>query len=108
MQMRHKVEIYIPANTLIQIVFVKKTAKTFAKVFGGATTADVAGTWIDDAGNAVDDKIKIVYSYAESLNKSMKDSLRDFAGMICHELNEDVILLVMDGIAELIPPHNQR
>ena len=102
--MRHKIEIYVPSNTLIQVVFVKKTAKTFAKLFGGATTVDALGTWIDDSGEAIPDKIKIVYSYSEKLPEGLKHQLRAFAGMISKQLNEDVILLVMDGVAELIPP----
>ena len=101
--MRHKIEIYVPSNTLIDVVFVKKTAKTFAKLFGGATTIDAFRTLVDDNGVAIPDKIQIVYAYSEKLPNKLKHHLRAFAAMIAQQLNQDVVLLVMDGIAELIP-----
>ena len=103
-ELDHKVEIYVPANTLIQVVFVKKIAKLFATRFGGATITEAKGTWVDDKGELIEDKINIVYSYSDTMDMGLESALRGLAAELSRHLNEDCILLVIDGHAALIEP----
>ncbi len=38
-------------------------ANRFAELFGGSTTTEAFGNWIDNGGNLVNEKVKIVSSY---------------------------------------------
>lgn len=98
--LKHKVEIYIPMNTPEQEQVLYRVFKQFCIEFGGATINPVLGGWMDSNQKVVADKIGIVYSYVNTLTRVTRLFLKKLAMQIREDLNEDTIMLVMDGNAE--------
>lgn len=98
--LKHKVELYVPANTPKQQKMVDTVFRAFCEEFGGATVNPVLGGWIDGKGKLITDKISIVYAYADCLNQVRKKFLKLLASSVRSTLEEDAILMVIDDKAE--------
>ena len=97
--LKNKVEMYVPMNTLKQEKELERVFKLFCKFFGGATVNPVVGGWIDAKGILIKDKIGIIYAYT-NITSALKDAVKELAIVTRNNLNEDCILLVIDGKAE--------
>ena len=68
------VKIYVPSTYNIDqpidnTPYVNKTLEEFSKMFGGATAIEGTGSWLADDEQLVMEKVTIVYSFAEDLDK---------------------------------------
>ena len=98
--LKHKVEIYIPINTLKQEKVRDSVFQMFCEEFGGATVNPVLGGWIDAKGNIITDKIGIVYSYVSEITPIVGKMLKRIAVEVREKLHQDAITLVIDNAAE--------
>ena len=98
--LKHRVEMYVPMNTTEQEKELEEVFKLFCETFGGATVNPVVVGWVDAKGILIKDKIGIIHSFAEKLTPEIKDMLKGLAIVVRNKLNEDCILLVINGEAE--------
>ena len=98
--LKHRVEMYVPMNTTEQERELEKVFKLFCETFGGATVNPVVGGWVDAKGILIKDKIGIIHSFVDEITSKNKNFVRDLASEVRNNLNEDCILLVINGAAE--------
>ena len=75
-KLRHKVEIYVPADTEVQRLVAHAVFKKFCSFFGGATMTVANGGWIDADGALIEDKIAIIHSFVKSIDGSVRKLVR--------------------------------
>lgn len=98
--LKHKIELYVPVNTVGQQKVALNAFKTFCKAFGAATINPVIGGGIDEKGVLVSNKINIVYSYVSILSKKNRQFAEEMAVSVRKELKEDAVTLVIDDVAD--------
>lgn len=108
-ELRHRFALYVPiadvngqsidgADRVLEFVGSK-----LALAFGGSSVADVSGQWVSPSGELVAERVSVVYSWADS------DTAHAFAHLpfrlarlIAHSLDQDCVLLEIDGHAYLV------
>jgi len=82
-KLSHKVSLYVPtkdknnqeiSQELIQNM-VNLTATKFSEVNGGATSTEALGYWKSVAGELIKEKIVVVFSYSNNLEKSIETAI---------------------------------
>ena len=88
-----KIELYYP-NSAIKRHLKDNTISLFVSLFGGCTVSECTGYYLNDAGSIDYDNISIIYSYS-SIKHLAK--IQNHAKMLCEELKQECILLVIDN-----------
>ena len=97
-----KIGLYVPSTgndgkDVDDLTFAKRASKIgrkFALLFGGSTSIDAYGHWIDASGKLIDEKIKIIYSFAgqDTLDQHYND-LVQYAGKLARQWSQECISL---------------
>jgi hypothetical protein len=79
-KLSHKVSLYVPTkdknNQELPAELIQKmvdiTASKFSEVNGGATSTEALGYWKSVAGELIKEKVVVVFSYSNELEKSIE------------------------------------
>ncbi|TDK59524.1 DUF3574 domain-containing protein [Bacillus salipaludis] len=86
-----------PISTDEHNKWVDNAMSHFSIMFGGATSVDGNGAWVDDKGNLIKEKVTIVYSFAQKLNNSKIDDVANYAKQIKEELHQSTVSVEVNG-----------
>lgn len=96
------VKIYVPSTydvdqPIDNTPYVNKTLEKFSGMFGGATAVDGTGAWLSDDEQLVKEKVTIVYSFAEDLDKKKIKQVVDYARALKEEMKQSSVSLEVNG-----------
>ncbi|WP_227551677.1 DUF3574 domain-containing protein [Metabacillus sediminilitoris] len=96
------VKIYVPSTYNIDqpidnTPYVNKSLEEFSRMFGGATAINGTGSWLSDDNKLIKEKVTIVYSYAEDLDKTKINQVVDYAKSLKEELKQSSVSLEVNG-----------
>jgi hypothetical protein len=96
------VKIYVPSTYNIDqpidnTPYVNRSLEEFSRMFGGATAIDGTGSWLSDDNKLIKEKVTIVYSYAEDLDKTKINQVVDYAKSLKEELKQSSVSLEVNG-----------
>ncbi|TCP68315.1 DUF3574 domain-containing protein [Baia soyae] len=96
------VKIYIPSTILVDKAannarHVDQALEKFSKLFGGATAMEGIGAWVADDKKLVKEKVTIVYSYGEKLDKKALDEVVGYARQVKQEMKQSSVALEVNG-----------
>jgi hypothetical protein len=96
------VKIYVPSTyNIVQPIdntpYVNKSLEEFSKMFGGATAIEGTGSWLSDDNQLIKEKVTIVYSYAENLDKKKINEVVTYAKSLKEELKQSSVTLEVNG-----------
>lgn len=96
------VKIYVPSTYNVDqpidnTPYVNKSLETFSKMFGGATTIEGTGAWVGDNNQLIKEKVTIVYSFAENLNKKKINEVVAYAKSLKEEMKQSSVSLEVNG-----------
>ncbi|MCP3738221.1 DUF3574 domain-containing protein [Rossellomorea sp. BNER] len=96
------VKIYVPSTydmdePIDNTPYVDETLTKFSKMFGGATAIDGTGSWLSDDNQLVKEKVTIVYSFAENLNKKNLKEVVDYARYLKEEMKQSSVSIEVNG-----------
>jgi hypothetical protein len=103
-KLSHKVSLYVPTkdknNIDLPAELIQKmidiTASKFSEVNGGATSTEALGYWKSVAGELIKEKIVVVFSYSNNLEKSIEAAIE--TGEQLKEIaNQDAISLEVNN-----------
>lgn len=85
------VKIYVPSTYNVDqpidnTPYVNESLETFSNMFGGATAIEGTGAWVGDNNQLIKEKVTIVYSFAESLNKKKVNEVVAYAKSLKEEI----------------------
>ncbi|MGA5691526.1 hypothetical protein [Cytobacillus pseudoceanisediminis] len=66
-------------------------------MFGGATAVDGTGAWLSDEDQLVKEKVTIVYSFAEDLDKKKIKDVVAYAKSLKEEMKQSSVSLEVNG-----------
>lgn len=97
------VKIYIPSTINVSqeidnIEWVQRALCLLSTEFGGATSSDALGAWVDNRGQIVKEKVTIVLSFCHknSLEQSI-DKIYDFCLEMKEALSQEAVSLEVNG-----------
>lgn len=101
----HVVKIYVPStmNGSIPVTdevhakFVDQALTKFSELFGGATAVGGTGAWVNDDKKLIKEKVTIVYSFAEKLDKKSLDEVVAYAKQLKKDMTQFSVSLEVDG-----------
>lgn len=103
MKLKNKIALYIPStinvnNPCNNETQVKKACVFFSSLFGGCTTINAIGNWIDSNNNLITENITIVYSNCTTMQllKSKKEII-NYAHNLCVEMQQECISLEINN-----------
>ncbi|WP_420828830.1 DUF3574 domain-containing protein [Metabacillus dongyingensis] len=96
------VKIYVPSTYNVDqpidnTPYVNKSLEEFSRMFGGATAIDGTGSWLTDDNQLVKEKVTIVYSYAEDLDKKKINKAVTYAKTLKEEMKQSSVSLEING-----------
>lgn len=99
----HKITVYVPStdnnNNTVKYIdnskYVEDLSELMCKTFGGVTSTDAIGYWFSSVRGLEKEKNKMVFSYAENLEKI--DIIIDWCENLKAELKQDAIALEIDN-----------
>ncbi|MGM0889161.1 MAG: DUF3574 domain-containing protein [Bacillota bacterium] len=96
------VKIYVPSTYNVDqpidnTPYVNKSLEEFSKMFGGATAIDGTGSWLSDDNQLIKEKVTIVYSYAEDLDKKKINKVVTYAKSLKEEMKQSSVSLEVNG-----------
>ncbi|MCP1124242.1 DUF3574 domain-containing protein [Bacillus sp. AFS018417] len=96
------VKIYVPSTYNVDqpidnTPYVNKSLETFSKMFGGATAIEGTGAWVGDNNQLIKEKVTIVYSFAENLNKKTINEVVAYAKSLKEEMKQSSVSLEVNG-----------
>jgi hypothetical protein len=96
------VKIYVPSTydmdePIDNTPYVDETLTKFSEMFGGATAIDGTGSWLSDDNQLVKEKVTIVYSFAENLNKKNLKEVVDYARYLKEEMKQSSVSIEVNG-----------
>lgn len=96
------VKIYVPSTYNVDqpidnTPYVHKSLKKFSEMFGGATAIDGTGAWLSDDNQLVKEKVTIVYSFAEDLDKKKLNQVVAYAKSLKEEMKQSSVSLEVNG-----------
>ncbi|MBD8588030.1 hypothetical protein IFT92_09420 [Peribacillus simplex] len=77
--------------------YVNKSLEEFSKMVGGATAIDGTGSWLSDDNQLIKEKVTIVYSYAEDLDKKKINKVVTYAKSLKEEMKQSSVSLEVNG-----------
>ncbi|MEW5552153.1 DUF3574 domain-containing protein [Peribacillus frigoritolerans] len=96
------VKIYVPSTYNVDqpidnTPYVNKSLEEFSKMFGGATAIDGTGSWLSNDNQLVKEKVTIVYSYAEDLDKKKINQVVAYTKSLKEEMKQSSVSLEVNG-----------
>lgn len=96
------VKIYVPSTYDIDqpidnTPYVNETLETFSKMFGGATSIEGTGAWVSDNEELIKEKVTIVYSFVEKLDKRKVNEVVAYAKSLKEEMKQSSVSLEVNG-----------
>ncbi|WP_242490877.1 DUF3574 domain-containing protein [Priestia endophytica] len=96
------VKIYVPSTYNIDEPvdnkkYVDQSLEKFSNMFGGATSIDGTGAWIGDNKKLVKEKVTIVYSFAEKLDKDKINKVVEYAKYLKNDMKQSSVSLEVNG-----------
>ncbi|MBM7587989.1 hypothetical protein JOC86_004564 [Bacillus pakistanensis] len=96
------VKIYVPSTydmdePIDNTPYVNETLAKFSEMFGGATAIDGTGSWLSDDNELVKEKVTIVYSFAEDLNKKNLKEVVNYARYLKKEMKQSSVSIEVNG-----------
>lgn len=96
------IKIYVPSTYNVDqpidnTPYVNQSLETFSKMFGGATAVDGTGAWVSEDDQLVKEKVTIVYSFAEDLDKKSINAVVAYAKSLKEDMKQSAISLEVDG-----------
>ncbi|MEH7350334.1 MULTISPECIES: DUF3574 domain-containing protein [Bacillaceae] len=96
------VKIYIPSTYNVDqpidnTTYVNKSLEEFSRMFGGATAVEGTGSWLSDDNQLVKEKVTIVYSYAEDLDKVKINQIVAYTKSLKEEMKQTSVSLEVNG-----------
>lgn len=96
------VKIYVPSTYNVDepidnTPYVNQSLETFSKMFGGATAIEGTGAWVSDEDKLIKEKVTIVYSFAEDLDKKSINAVVAYAKSLKEEMKQSAISLEVNG-----------
>ena len=96
------VKIYIPSTYNVDqpidnTPYVNKSLEEFSKMVGGATAIDGTGSWLSGDNQRIKEKVTIVYSYAEDLDKKKINKVVTYAKSLKEEMKQSSVSLEVNG-----------
>lgn len=96
------VKIYVPSTYNVDqpidnTPYVNQSLEKFSKMFGGATAIEGTGAWVADNDQLIKEKVTIVYSFAEKLNKSKINEVVAYAKSLKEEMKQSSVSLEVNG-----------
>ncbi|MFU1996211.1 MULTISPECIES: DUF3574 domain-containing protein [Priestia] len=96
------VKIYVPSTYNIDqpidnSKYVDQSLEKFSDMFGGATSDDGTGAWIGDNKKLVKEKVTIVYSFTEKLDKNKINEVVAYAKDLRKEMKQSSISIEVNG-----------
>ncbi|CAG9615050.1 hypothetical protein BACCIP111899_04286 [Bacillus rhizoplanae] len=96
------VKIYVPSTYNVDqpidnTPYVNKSLETFSNMFGGATAIEGTGAWVGDNNQLIKEKVTIVYSFAENLNKKTINEVVEYAQSLKEEMKQSSVSLEVNG-----------
>jgi hypothetical protein len=103
-KLSNKVSLYVPTkdknNQELPAELIQKmidlTASTFSQVNGGATSTNALGYWKSVAGELIKEKIVVVFSYSNNLEKSIEAAI-ETGEQLKEMANQDAISLEVNN-----------
>lgn len=96
------IKIYVPSTYNVDqpidnTPYVNQSLETFSKMFGGATAVEGTGAWVSEDDQLVKEKVTIVYSFAEDLDKKSINAVVAYAKSLKEDMKQSAISLEVDG-----------
>lgn len=96
------VKIYVPSTynmdqPIDNTPYVNQSLETLSKMFGGATAIEGTGAWVADNDQLIKEKVTIVYSFSEKLNKSKINEVVAYAKYLKEEMKQSSVSLEVNG-----------
>ncbi|WP_225985489.1 DUF3574 domain-containing protein [Priestia endophytica] len=96
------VKIYVPSTYNIDEPidnkkYVDQSLEKFSNMFGGATSVDGTGAWIGDNKKLVKEKVTVVYSFAEKLDKDKMNKVVEYAKHLKNDMKQSSVSLEING-----------
>jgi hypothetical protein len=103
-KLSHKVSLYVPTkdknNIDLPAELIQKmidiTASKFSEVNGGATSTEALGYWKSLAGELIKEKVVVVFSYSNNLEKSIEAAI-ETGEQLKEMANQDAISLEVNN-----------
>jgi hypothetical protein len=103
-KLSHKVSLYVPTkdknNIDLPAELIQKmidiTALKFSEVNGGATSTEALGYWKSLAGELIKEKVVVVFSYSNNLEKSIEAAI-ETGEQLKEMANQDAISLEVNN-----------
>lgn len=96
------VKIYVPSTYNVDqpidnTPYVNQSLEKFSEMFGGATAIDGTGAWLSDQDQLVKEKVTIVYSFAEDLDKKKINQVVEYAESLKEEMKQSSVSIEVNG-----------
>ncbi len=96
------VKIYVPSTYNVDqpidnTPYVNQSLEKFSEMFGGATAIDGTGAWLSDQDQLVKEKVTIVYSFAEDLDKKKINQVVEYAKSLKEEMKQSSVSIEVNG-----------
>lgn len=73
-----------------------------SELFGGSTSVDAYGNWVDDKGILVEEPVWNVYSYAtDRVNDDQAKEIRNIAEIVRDSLDQDCVLVTIEPVISI-------
>jgi hypothetical protein len=97
----YKHSIYVPSQSSKRVIsaderdrMLEDTCRCMSTHFGGCTSVDASGQWLDDSGVLVCEHVTIVYSYNDSIDNDYMLAVAEYVKRV---LAQDSVLYTVSG-----------
>lgn len=103
MKLKNKVVLYIPSTINVNIPIdnktqVEKACVFFSSLFGGCTTINASGKWIDSNKQLINENITLVYSNCTTMQLlKSKKAIINYVHNLCNEMRQECISLEINN-----------
>lgn len=108
LELTHRVAVYVPSTQNVSTAAdntaqVKRVARRFCELFGGATAQQSAGYWMSERAGLVTESVTIVYA---NCTKAQRDTqlaqVLELAQDIKREMQQEALSVELDGTLYII------
>lgn len=73
-----------------------KVIRELTALFGGASSFNQVGMWLDDGGKEIQEANALIYSYTDKLDDDLLDAVYGIAWRLKIDMNQDSIAVVIN------------